>query len=439
MTPIKKEEKKKATVADKDPRELTPKERRDKFLALKKANIKSEDWRIQKSEVAEEKIPFGMIALDNAMQLGGLPRRGRVIQFHGQEHGGKSTMCCKTVANYQAQTGEPAMICDFEGTLSWNYLQAIGVDPDLAELYTPDSVQACCAKVMEFMLAGTRLFVFDSIPAMKEKIEAKEIMKGSKGKAFAANYAAHAKTMQRFFDLMIPHAKEHNCTFLMVNQVRDRIDGTREAEMAQKYPSFTNLPYILPGGRASRYLMSAMIEVNVKKAWKAGKAYTRDGRVNDWVLGPELPVNQQGDFIATEVVARVLKNKMSGGGYRGGTLWMRPGMGVDDDMSVRQLAYDYDLISSVGKKWIVGEAASPLTTYNTKADALADLVTTPNREILDRLKPLVASYIDRDKSTRFESDIDDNVRSYMEGEKDFVDPLENDDEVIVKNIDVEEL
>ncbi len=452
MTPVKKaaapavkttkktEEKK---VVEKHPRDMTPKERREHFLTLKKAEAKNDDWRINRADVEEARVPFGLITLDKVLQLGGLPRRGRVIQFHGQEHGGKSTMCMKVVANYQAQTGEPAVINDFEGTLDWAYLKHIGVDPDLAELYTPDSVQACCAKTLEHMKNGTRLFVFDSIPAMKEKYDEKEILKGAKGNAFKANYAAHAKTMQRFFDVMIPYAKEYDCAFLMVNQVRDRIDGTREAELAQKYPSFTNLPYVLPGGRASRFLMSAMIEVNVKKAWKRGKCYTKDGANNEWVFGPELPAGAQGpDFICTEIAARVLKNKMSGGGYRGGSLFIVPGSGPDEYMSVRQLAYDFDLIQAIGKKWLVGEAAAPLVTYNTKADAQDDLVVKSNPEILDKLKLLVADYIDRDTSNRFSTDLDDNLKSYLEGVKDFnVEPEDEEPEegVAVKNIDVDEL
>jgi RecA/RadA recombinase len=439
MTPAKAAAKEKEDKKEKkDVRDLTPKERRERFLDMKKEDNKLEDWRISRSDVEEEKIPFGLLALDNILQLGGLPRRGRVLQFHGQEHGGKSTLCCKIVANYQAQTGEPAVINDFEGTLSWSYLKNIGVDPDMAVLYTPDSIQSACQNTLEHMENGTRLFVFDSIPAMKSLVEAKDI---KSGKAFKPTMGRHARAMQEFFDIMLPWARRYDCTFLMVNQIRARMDGTREAEYAQKYPSFTNLPYTLPGGRAARYYMSAMIEVNVKKAWKYGKAYQRGSTQDEFILGPELPSAEQGDFIATEVAARILKNKMSGGGYRGGTIWMRPGMGIDDYISIRQMAREYDLISAAGKKWIVGEHENPIITYNTKAEALEDLVMKCNIEVLDRLKPLVASYIDRDKTLRFASDVDETTLSYVEGETDFVgDEAENEDEkVAIKTIDLEEL
>jgi RecA/RadA recombinase len=446
MTPVKKAEPKakvekkdaKKEVA-KDIRDLTPKERRERFLKMRKNDDEEKDWRIVKADVEEEKIPFGLLALDNVLQLGGLPRRGRVLQFHGQEHGGKSTLCCKIIGNYQAQTGEPAVIYDFEGTLSWDYLKKIGVDPDLAILYTPDSIQTACIKAMEQMENGTRVFMFDSIPAMKPMVDAKEI---KSGKAFKPSMGRHARAMQEFFDLMLPHARRYDCTFLMVNQERARMDGTREAEYAAKYPSFTNLPYTLPGGRAARYYMSAMVEVNVKKAWKYGKAYQKSGAAgpDEFVLGPQLPEAQQGDFIATEIAARVLKNKMSGGGYRGGTIWIRPGQGVDDYISIRQMAREYELIFSAGKKWIVGDHENPIITYNTKAEALEDLVINCNTEILDRLKPLVAAAIDRDKTTRFAAEgVDDNTVAYLEGEKDFEGDEEGEEKVAVKNIAVDEL
>ena len=448
MTPVKKTTTKTAASAVKttkkteekeksvDIRDLTPKERRERFLEMKKEDSKTlEDWRIARADVEEERVPFGLLALDNILQLGGLPRRGRVLQFHGQEHGGKSTLCCKVVANYQAHTGEPAVINDFEGTLSWDYLKKIGVDPEMAVLYTPDSIQSACAKTLEHMENGTRLFVFDSIPAMRSLVEAKDI---KSGKAFKPTMGRHARAIQEFFDVMLPWAKRYDCTFLMVNQVRARMDGTYEAEIAQKYPSFTNLPYTLPGGRAARYYMSAMIEVNVKKAWKYGKAYQKTGGVVDeFVLGPDLPVSQQGDFIATEIAARILKNKMSGGGYRGGTIWMRPGQGIDDYISVRQMAREYGLIFASGKKWIVGEHENPIVTYDTKAEALEDLVIKCNREVLDRLKPFVASYIDHDK-VNFSSEVDENVQNYMEGESEFVgDEVDDLNIVKVKTIDIE--
>jgi RecA/RadA recombinase len=439
MTPVKKaapkkeEEKKKS--ASVNPRDMSAKERREAFLAMKKANAKSDDWRVVRSDVEEERIPFGLISLDHALQLGGLPRRGRVLQFHGQEHGGKSTLCCKIIANYQAATGEPAVIFDHEGTLSWKYLQAIGVDPDLAELYTPDAIPSACVKTLEHMEAGVRLFMFDSIPAMKNKVDAKDI---KSGKAFKADMAVHARGMSKFFDVMIPYAKQFDCTFLMVNQVRDRFDPG--AENAQKYPSFTNLPYTLPGGRAARYLMSAMIEVNVKRAYKEGKGFTpKDASsVDDFVLGPALPEAKQGDFKFTEIAVRILKNKMSGGGYRGGTIWMRPGLGIDDNISVRQLAREYDLISMSGKKWVVGEAATPIASYNNKAEAIEDLVVNGNPEVMAKLKKLTADYIDRDKSDRFMAEgVDENTAQYLDGQKDFYGGETDEDEIVVKNVNVD--
>jgi len=121
---------------------------------------------------------------------------------------------------------------------------------------------------------------------------------------------------------------------------------------------------------------------------------------------------------------------------------MRPGQGVDDYISIRQMAREYELIFAAGKKWVVGDHENPIITYNSKAEAIDDLVTKCNTEVLDRLKVLVAAAIDLDKTTRFTAEgVDDNTVSYLEGEKNFEgdEVEEGDEKVAVKNIEVDEL
>ena len=209
------------------------------------------------------------------------------------------------------------------------------------------------------------------------------------GDAFKhAQPGAHAKALARFFDILLPYCAQYDALFVMVNQHQARIDASQEAQMAQKYPSMTNLPYILPGGYAPRYVASVSIEVSIAKAYRAG------GADDDfWFEGSE---DTKGPFIANKIKVRVLKNKATSGGFREATMWIRPGKGVDDWISVRELARHYDLITAVGRKWVVGNPESPIVTYENKAMALQGLVEEPDFSVLSKLKVLVSQKIQED-------------------------------------------
>jgi RecA/RadA recombinase len=350
--------------------------------------VPSEDYQVLKKGVVEQFTPSGSIVWDEVLRLKGIPHRGRVITIHGKEHGGKSTLAYGLIASHQRHTGEPAVIFDFENTCSLEYLEGIGVDTseDMITVRQPGSIDRCVKEALIFMKAGVRLFVFDSVPRMKNSFEEKEIMDGT---AFKASIGRHAKDISSFFDAILPYAAKYDACLIMVNQIRARIDASQEAAMAQKYPSMTNLPYVLPGGNQIRYVPSITLEVNVAKAFRAGGAddeFLFEGTDDD-----------KGDFIVNKVKVRVLKNKSTAGGYREGVLWIRPGRGVDDFISVRELARHYDLIKNSGKKWIVGDAENPIATYENKAQAIRELVEEPDATVLNKLREMVALAIRADK------------------------------------------
>lgn len=352
------------------------------------AQLPSEDYQVLKRSVQEDFTPTGSIVLDEVCRLKGIPHRGKVITIHGKEHGGKSTLAYGLIASHQRHTGEPAVIFDFERTCTLEYLEGIGVDcsDDMINVRQPESIERCVKEALVFMKAGVRLFVFDSIPRMKNAFEEKEIMDGT---AFKATIGRHAKNLSDFFDAILPYAAKYDSCLIMINQIRARIDSSQEAAMAQKYPSMTNLPYVLPGGNSVRYVPVINLEVNIAKAFRAG------GADDDFLF--EGTEDAKGDFIVNKVKVRVLKNKVTSGGFREGVLWIRPGRGVDDYISVRELGRHYELITNKGRSWIVGEIDNPIVTYTNKDEALADLVETPNKAVLNKLRALVVQRIREDK------------------------------------------
>jgi hypothetical protein len=96
---------------------------------------------------------------------------------------------------------------------------------------------------------------------------------------------------------------------------------------ASGYETVTNLNYSLPGGRANRYAASAMIELKTVKAWRPGKMQTGD-KGEDFILEAEAQRGEE--YLANEVRVRSLKNKITGTGYRQGTLLFRPGLGTKE-------------------------------------------------------------------------------------------------------------
>jgi RecA/RadA recombinase len=397
-----------------DPRTWTSAMRRELLLKHQADNKKSNalDWKVLKSDLQETTVPWGFITLDSVLRLRQLPRRGRVIQIHGDEGAGKSTLSYGIVSNYIRQTGEGAAIMDFERTSEWKYLKQIGIPEDMCEVYMPLGIADASRRTLELLKAGVRLFVNDSIPRMKNKVIEKDIMKGI---AFGKTQpGVHAKAMTEYWDAMLNYFAEYDATLICVNQTRARIEQSNEARMSAKYPTFTNLPYILPGGKLTRFVMSVMIELKRQKAYRAGEQVSED----PFILEPNPQGgDDKGDFIVTESRARVIKNKINDGGFRESPLFIRPGVGVDDNMALRFLARQYGLIGNSGAKFFVGDKEDPIIMYNSKEKAIQDLVIDQNEEILAKVRPLVEKAVAEDQSS-FRSNVDISEKAYLEGEID---------------------
>lgn len=365
-----------------------------------------DDPTIRNLDAEEEFIPTDSIVWDHVLQLKGIPRGGRIIQIHGKEHGGKSTLTYSIIRAYQKHTGQPVCLFDFEGTCTGEYLKRNGVNinRDALVMYRENSIESCIQKTVQFLEAGVKVFVFDSVPRMKSKVDKKEILNGS---AFKASYASHAKSMNLFIDLLLPYAQANDAVFIMINQHRARIDASMEAQQAIKYGTITNTNYVLPGGYAMRFYPSLSIEVQVAKAIRAG------GGESDWDIEPG--ENKGGKYVATKVRVRVMKNKVTMGGYREHHLYLRPGLGLDDNISVRELAYKYKLIQYKGRKYVVGLESNPIATYDTKDEAIRALVIDQDPAVLAKLKELVISAIHSDTES-FLADLSLEERAIVDEE-----------------------
>ncbi len=395
-------------------RNLTPEQRRKLFLSAR--SDEKPDYQVLTKDYVDELIPYGLITFDYVLGLGGLSRHGRVSQVHGDEGVGKSTLTYVVAKNYQQFTGEPLGIFDFEGTGTPAYLEKIGADMDMVRLIQPVSTEQAIKETLNLLDEGCRFFIYDSIPDMKSMVDKKDIMSG---KAFKANYGKHAQTMAKFFDLVQPYVKMADGHMMMINQTRSRIDSSVDAQWANDY-SYTNRTYVLPGGRVCRFKPSVMIELRMGKEVKPlepGKTGT--GVDKDPFIVPPATPQTEGKPLWNRVRARTLKNKVTGVGYREGYIWVEPGKGINDNMSVRELAREYGFITNAGAKYYVGKSKDEaIAGYPSKDAAIEDLVIKETPEVLSKLRELVAAAIQTDNTGRHVTEVTAEEIRMAEGEDD---------------------
>jgi RecA/RadA recombinase len=398
-----------------DTRNLSVEQRRELFLKARKEE--KPDYQVLTKDYVDDLVPYGLITFDHVLGLGGLKRHGFVSQVHGDEGVGKSTLTYQIAANYQKYTGEPLGVFDFEGGGTPAYLERIGCDMDMVKLIQPDSMEDSVVETIDLIKQGCRFFIYDSIPWINARIDEKDIRSGKFAKA---SYGKHAQCMDKFFKALHPYVKRADGHMLMINQTRSRIDDSIEASYANDY-SYTNKTYVLPGGRICRFTPGVMIELRMVKAVNPYDGRTGTGPDKDpFIVDPATP-ETEGKPCVNRVRARTLKNKTTGAGFREGFVWVRPAThptpGIDNLMSIRELARDYGLIQNKGAKWYVGKTADEaIAAYPNKDAAIEDLVVRRNPEVHAKLNDLLIKEIASDTTGRHTSVVTKEEIDMVEGE-----------------------
>ena len=88
-----------------------------------------------------EKVPFTSPKM-NYITYGGLPL-GRIVEFFGEEGGGKTTTALDMIANFQNMYPDKEVLyIDAENTLDKEWAVKIGVDVDRITLFQPKTQSA---------------------------------------------------------------------------------------------------------------------------------------------------------------------------------------------------------------------------------------------------------------------------------------------------------
>lgn len=195
-------------------------------------------------------IPTGIMTLDRATGVGGVPR-GRVIEIYGPESSGKTTVALTIIAEAQKNGGEAAFI-DAEHALDPIYAKRLGVDIDSLLISQPDTGEQAL-EICEALVRSNALdvIVIDSVAALVPRQE----IEGDMGDS---HVGLQARLMSQALRKLTSVINKTKTTTIFINQLREKVGVM-----------FGN-PETTTGGRALKFYASMRLDVRRSEAIKNG-------------------------------------------------------------------------------------------------------------------------------------------------------------------------
>src|SRR3990167_5916114 len=165
--------------------------------------------------VPVEVIPTGILPLDLALGVGGIPR-GRIIEIFGPEASGKTTVCLSLIAEAQKAGGVAAFI-DAEHALDPAWAKILGVKLDDLLVSQPDTGEQAL-EIAETLIrsGGVDLVVVDSVAAQVPRAE----IEGEMGDA---QMGLQARLMSQALRKLTAVISKSKTTAVFTNQLRLKI------------------------------------------------------------------------------------------------------------------------------------------------------------------------------------------------------------------------
>ncbi len=216
-----------------------------------------------------ETISTGMLTLDLALGIGGLPR-GRIVELYGPESSGKTTVALHVIAQAQKQQGGIAAFIDAEHALDAEYARKLGVDTHSLLISQPDNGEQALEIVEALVRSGAiDVIVVDSVAALVPKAE----IDGEMGDS---HMGLQARLMSQAMRKLTSILNKSHTIAIFINQIREKIGI-----------SFGN-PEITTGGRALKFYASIRMDVR---------------------RGEQIKVN--GTPVGNKTTVKIVKNKVA--------------------------------------------------------------------------------------------------------------------------------
>ncbi|MBM4405948.1 MAG: recombinase RecA [Chloroflexi bacterium] len=256
-------------------------------------------------------IPTGSLALDMALGIGGVPR-GRIIDIHGAESSGKSTLALHIIAEAQKMGGTAAYI-DVEHALDPGYARKIGVDVDNLYISQPDYAEQALEITEALVRSGAiDVVIVDSVAALVPRAE----VEGDMGDP---QMGLQARLMSQALRKLTSAISRSKTCAIFINQLREKVGVV-----------FGN-PEVTPGGRALKFYASIRIDLRRQDSIK---------------VGDEIKGNR--------VKARVVKNKMAPP-FRVAEFEIMYDRGISREGDIIDLGAQLGIIKKTGSFFAFGE------------------------------------------------------------------------------------
>ena len=194
-----------------------------------------------KAHMNVEVIPTGILPLDIALGVGGVPR-GRILEVYGPESSGKTTVTLHMIAEAQKAGGIAAFI-DAEHALDPVYAQKLGVNIDDLLISQPDTGEQALDIVDALVRSGAiDMIVVDSVAALVPKAE----IEGEMGDS---HVGLHARLMSQAMRKLTGIISKSQTVAIFINQIREKVGVM-----------FGN-PETTTGGRALKFYSSVRLDV----------------------------------------------------------------------------------------------------------------------------------------------------------------------------------
>ena len=252
----------------------------------------------------------------NYLTRGGVPV-GRIIELVGLPQSGKTTTALDIISNFQKKyTDKCCVYLDAENTIDKEWGETLGVDWSKVILIQPESEygEELLDMLLDYIRSGKiGLAVLDSAPFIIPKAVQE---KGLDEKSYGGNSAL----MKSFCDKAVPLCKKVECTFLLINQLRENIGNPYK-------------PFKIPCGTAIAHACSQIL-------WFT-KGSLLDEKYKEVSSGY---ANPSGNLVSVKVE----KNKVTKNDRRLQTYTLNYSTGVDEIKDTLDLAIMLGIISQAG-------------------------------------------------------------------------------------------